>query len=225
MGKYIDLTGQKFGRLTVLGIYKRATHGKTFTWKCKCDCGNETFVSGNHLKSKSGAKSCGCLKKQKCSENGMKNFKHGMGRTPLYETWTSMKKRCKNPENLNYINYGGRGITVCEEWEDFTTFYNWAISNGYVHGLTLDRIDNNKGYSPDNCRWTTMKNQARNRRNNRFITYKGETKTVAEWAESIGMKRDTLETRLINNWSIERALETPVRKRKAPTKYEDNAEA
>jgi hypothetical protein len=123
-----------------------------------------------------------------------------------------MKDRCRYKTNDNYERYGGRGIRVCEEWlADYINFYNWAINNGYKEGLTLDRIDSNKNYEPDNCRWATYKEQANNTRRNNFITYNGETHTLTEWAEKLGIKRSTLNTRIHRqHWDIEKALTTPL---------------
>ena len=138
------------------------------------------------------------------------NYKHGLSKTPLFRTWSNAKSRCYDENSKPFKDYGGRGITVCAEWRnDFHAFYDWAMESGYKRGLTLDRIDNDKGYSPDNCRWSTVKEQANNRRSCRKIEFCGETKTISEWAESIGVRRDTLERRFLNGWSVEKALTTP----------------
>ena len=143
------------------------------------------------------------------------NFKHGLTNTHLFRTWSNAKSRCEDVNSIPFKDYGGRGIVVCEEWrKDFLAFYEWAIANGYKKGLTLDRIDNNKGYSPENCRWTTMKEQSNNRRNNVYLVFNGEEKTVSQWAESIGISRETLYKRLNHGWSVEKTLGTPARKYK-----------
>lgn len=122
--------------------------------------------------------------------------------------WHSMIGRCTNPERPQYHNYGGRGISVCERWSrSFESFYDWSIENDYEIGLSIDRIDNDKGYSPDNCRWVTMKEQNNNTRSNRIITFEGKTQTMAEWADEVGIKYACLEARINRlGWSLERAL-------------------
>ena len=143
------------------------------------------------------------------------NYKHGLTKTNLYRTWSNAKSRCQDVNSQSYKHYGGRGIKVCDEWRDnFQAFYDWAMANGYKEGLTLDRIDNNKGYSPKNCRWTSVKEQSNNRRSNRYLVFRGERKTISQWADTIGVNQETLYKRLVHGWSIERALSTPTRKRK-----------
>lgn len=160
MSKVRDLTGQRFGRLIVIGdgIHKNWVH----KWECKCDCGNVVFVATAHLTG-GHTKSCGCLQK----ENTLKaSFVHGKSKERIHKEWRGILHRCKNPSASHYENYGGRGITVCEEWKGengFVNFYNWSMENGYSDKLTLDRIDNDKGYSPDNCRWVTHMENCRNR--------------------------------------------------------------
>lgn len=145
------------------------------------------------------------LEKQKqCQE------KHGLCHTRLYSIYTSMKSRCYYKRNKEYKNYGARGIVICEEWlNSFEAFYSWAMNNGYKDNLTIDRINVNGNYEPNNCRWVTMKIQNNNRRNNHYITYNNETHTVAEWASIKNISSDTIFKRLRNNWSIEKALNTP----------------
>ena len=142
------------------------------------------------------------------------NYKHGLYKNRLYSIWSNMKSRCYCETYYLYKDYGARGITVCEEWKtDFTKFYDWAMKNGYQENLSIDRIDNNKGYLPDNCRWVTMKTQNRNRRNNHLITYNNKTQCVMDWANELGIKRQTIEKRLKLGWNEVDALTTPVRKR------------
>lgn len=163
MGKLVDIIGQRFGRLTVIARQGRDNHYQA-TWLCLCDCGKECVCRGHDLR-RGRTKSCGCL----CIDDAKIRFiTHGKRRTRLYEVWYGMKMRCYNPKNSHYHRYGGRGITVCDEWlNDFQAFYNWAMANGYNENApygqcTIDRIDNNKGYSPDNCRWVDMKVQRQN---------------------------------------------------------------
>lgn len=163
MSKVNDLTGKKFGRLTVI---KRCGSNKNrrALWLCQCDCGNTKIILGNSLLSKS-TLSCGCYNKEH-SKNI--HTKHSLSYTKLYKVWGGMKTRCYNPNFMYYCNYGGRGIAICKEWkDDFSNFYKWAISNGYREGLTIDRINNDGNYEPSNCRWITRAEQNRNQRKTR----------------------------------------------------------
>lgn len=202
MPKLIDLTGQRFGRLVVIERADNSADGRA-RWLCRCDCGQSKTVLGEHLK-KGRTKSCGCAK----SESSSKRFKkHGGRNSKLYRIWSNMKDRCNNPDCKVYSDYGERGIKVCKEWiDDFSAFQKWALANGYKEGLTIDRKDNDKGYSPDNCRWTDRKIQGNNKRNCRYITYKGQRKTVAEWSDITGIPHDTLLYRLNHGWETERIL-------------------
>ena len=196
--KLIDLTGKKFNRLTV-----KKYVGKS-KWLCLCECGNETIVHRDKLIR--GQKSCGCYNREKASET-MKKLakerftKHGLCTSDIYLRWQAMKRRCKTE------HYEKRKINVCGQWKNFEIFYVWAINNGYKKELTLDRIDNNKGYSPDNCRWTSMKVQTNNTSRNKLITYKNETHTLSEWAALIGIKYPTLAGRLNRKkWTVEKTF-------------------
>lgn len=160
LGKYKNLTGQKFGRLTVIGKGSKTKSGK-ITWKCKCDCGNMVCVVTQHLKS-GHSLSCGCFNKQRIKEHFTT---HGATHTRLYSIWKSMKTRCYNNKSKAYPYYGGKGISVCEEWKNsFQAFQEWALNNGYSDDLTLDRIDSDLGYNPYNCRWATWHEQRINQK-------------------------------------------------------------
>lgn len=205
MRKPIDLTGQQLGRLTVIeraGSDKR----RNALWVCQCECGDKVIARACDLKS-GHTTSCGCFKRERQLASATK---HGGKKTRLYHIWEGMKSRCLNRAERSYKDYGGRGITVCEEWaQSFGAFRDWALANGYRDDLTIDRIDNDGNYCPENCHWATKKEQGNNRRSNRKITHNGETHTLTQWAELIGIKRETLSQRLRNGWSVERALAEP----------------
>lgn len=200
--KLIDLTGQKFGRLTV--IERTVSTNKNVKWLC--ECGNEVSVFGIDLKSGK-TQSCGCIHSEQLAE---RNYKHGLSDTRQMRIWRGIKDRCYNIKNEAYPDYGGRGIIVCNEWlNDFQTFYDWAMQNGYADNLTIDRIDVNGNYEPCNCRWATRKEQNNNTRSNRYITFNGETHTMAEWAKIKSISYGALRQRLYRGWNIEKALNTP----------------
>ena len=160
MGKINNLTGKRFGRLKVIKYYGSNKNGRAL-WLCQCDCGNTKVVLGNSLLSKL-TFSCGCYNKEYSKEL---HSKHNMSSSKLYKVWGGMKTRCYNKNFIYYCNYGGRGIKVCDEWKnDFSKFYKWAINNGYKEGLTIDRINNDGNYEPNNCRWVTRAEQNRNKR-------------------------------------------------------------
>jgi hypothetical protein len=176
-----DLTGKRFGRLSVIGIDDRGI--KRTYYYCKCDCGNVKSIRSDGLTS-GAVTSCGCRKLEQDTINLTANHKHKMSGTRIYSIWQGMKGRCYNPHYAMYERYGGRGINVCNEWKnDFSAFYEWAVQNGYSDDLTIDRIDNNKGYSPDNCRWADQETQSRNRSSNINVKIGNSTRTLTEWCE------------------------------------------
>ena len=189
-----DLSGCRFGRLTVIKRdidYISPRGQKNTKWICQCDCGNVVSVIGQGLKS-SKTRSCGCLEKDHPNHRT-----HGETTTRLHREWALMKRRCGNPNSKEYEHYGGRGITVCDEWcASYESFRNWALSHGYTDELTIDRIDNTKGYSPENCRWATRIEQANNKTTNVFYEYNGKSQTIAEWAREYNLTYPTLYIRL-----------------------------
>lgn len=194
MGKLLDLTGQKYNRLTVI---ERAPdffdkNGKRKTkWLCKCDCGKHVSVATHDLRS-GHTSSCGCYQRERTSEAGKK---HGLKHTAIYKKWLAIKDRCFNSRNKRFHCYGGRGITVCEEWKnDFQAFYNYVsmLPHFGEKGYSLDRIDNNGNYEPNNVRWATETEQARNKSNTLYIEHNEERKTISEWSQITGIKYATL---------------------------------
>lgn len=213
MGKMIDLTGQRFGRWTVI---KYAGYKNGVMWRCKCDCGSEKDIRSDHLRYGKST-SCGCFKAEvTAKENGKKIEKHGMWNTRLYHIWQRMKQRCSPSCPKHEIhNYYNKGIRVCSEWEhSFDVFMKWALENGYSESLSIDRIDGTKNYEPGNCRWATAKEQTNNRWNTYMITYNGQTKALTDWAELLGIKANTLSTRIKRGMSVEEAFTKPVNKKR-----------
>lgn len=174
-------------------------------WLCQCECGNQVTVFGDNLK-KGASHSCGCLRVDVLHD--LKST-HGESNTKLYGVWLSMKRRCDLPTSTYYKDYGARGIRVCEEWQqNYESFRDWSCANGYAEGLTIDRIDNNKDYSPDNCRWVDRVVQANNRRSNHPITWNGETHNITEWSRILGRNPKTVFSRIYSGDSVEQALRT-----------------
>lgn len=213
VGKSIDLCGKRFGRLLVVEKTSKRDHAGGIMWLCKCKCGNYTYVSSHSLKT-GHCKSCGCYKIDVNRNQASTLFtKHGMRYTRLYNIWCSMKRRCFSPIASCYKNYGGRGITMCEEWNnDFMNFYTWAIENGYQDKLTIDRIDVNGNYCPENCRWLTWSEQANNKTNNHFVVYNNKRMTIKQLSVETGVKYSLLRSRIYKGWNIYDAINKPPRK-------------
>lgn len=182
---YVDLTGEKYGRFTVLERVGTDKHGRP-TWKCECECGNIKIISSRELRS-GNTKSCGCLRRDLVT-NG--NVTHGKSKTRIYKIWAKMLERTVCETCKEYAAYGAVGIGVCDRWRNFEAFYE-DMKDGYADDLSIDRIDNSKGYSADNCRWATDKQQANNKTNNVRIELDGVTKTIAEWSEVFGINSST----------------------------------
>lgn len=194
MPKRMNLVGQKFNMLTVLEFYD-VQNGMS-RWLCQCDCGKILPVYGRHLKS-GNTMSCGCYHK---AHNKEYNYKHGESGTRLYNIWGHMKSRCNNPNKKTYRWYGGKGIKVCDQWKDFTNFREWALNNGYKENLTIDRIDSNKNYCPENCQWLTMKeNNDKDRRRYAGIAFnsngeKEEFNSLKEFAQRHNYRVSSVQT-------------------------------
>lgn len=209
--KQLNLTGKRFGKLVVIKTAGKTKNG-AYLWQCKCDCGNEIIANVGNLKN-GHTKSCGCLRVDRCKTNFTK---HGLEHTRLYGIWSDMRLRCYDEKNIAYHRYGGRGITICDEWKnDVKAFYDWATANGYKDSLTIDRINNDGNYCPENCRWATVKEQASNRRSNILVTHNGKTQTMKKWANEVGTPYKVVWARMQKlGWSAERALTEPVKKGK-----------
>lgn len=203
-----DISGQRFGRLTVLERdFDRPSKAGAY-WICKCECGNRTSVRTGPLVDGQST-SCGCYARELTRA---RSHSHGMEGTSSYQLWDGMLRRCLNPNHAAYPNYGGRGIGVCQRWMSFENFY--SDMGDRPEGMSLDRVDNDKGYSLENCRWASHKQQCRNTRFNRLESAFGETKPLVEWVEQFGMSYHLVHLRLRRGWSVERALLTQPAKRK-----------
>jgi hypothetical protein len=199
-----DMVGRVFGRWTVIDLAEGRSSIGYLLWLCKCKCGSIRIVCGNNLRS-GNSKSCGCIKSEIVTQ---RNYKHGLTYTAEYGAWSGLRSRCAN---LNDDSYGGRGIKVCKRWNSFEKFYaDMGPKPSPQH--TIERVNNRGNYEPSNCVWATAKVQANNKRNVPRFSYKGQTKSVAEWAAQIGIHPETLRSRLVMGWSLERALTTRPRK-------------
>lgn len=198
--------GTRFGRVTVLHeVAQRRNHERYFL--CECDCGTVWEVALGTLTGGE-TKSCGCLRRERFVS---RLESHGQSRMPLYSVWRAMRQRCQNAANPVYEHYGGRGIRVCDEWQGFAAFSDWAMTNGYRAGLTIERIDNDGNYEPSNCTWIPQSQQSNNTRRNRILTFRGKTMNLAEWADRLGINPATLGGRISRGWGIEATLTIPVR--------------
>lgn len=199
MGKAIDITGARSGRLVAVRyVYTDKKKGNCRIWDCKCDCGETCLVPASMI-SCGRQESCGCAKLEASSRNIVAySTKHGLHKHPLYIKWKGMRRRCFTKTDSAYPRYGGKGITICDEWMEFSVFFDWCLSNGWKPGLTIDRIDNDKGYSPDNCRFATGTEQVRNRKKTVYLEYEGEKKPLTEWCEMFGLNKKTVYNRFHN---------------------------
>ncbi len=219
--KEYQLAGQRFGRLQV--IEKAYNKNRNTYWKCVCDCGNVVVKRGVSLK-RGETKSCGCYNRDLTIARN-KSWAYKMPQDKrLYGIYYGMRTRCYNKTDSSYRSYGARGITVCDEWlEDFYAFQDWAFSNGYREDLSIDRIDNNGNYSPENCRWADNKTQANNRRTTHFLTIDGETHSASQWARMVGVDRSVIYGRLKHGWSDKDAVFTPLMTQFSSTKRRKEA--
>lgn len=208
MAKKLEIKqGDKFGKWTILEEVapKIISNKPRRVFKCKCECGNIGEVQLACLRN-GHSTSCGCVQKRKVSET---MFKHGLSdKHPLYSIWKNMKKRCNNPKASEYENYGGRGISVCENWSNkFQDFYNWAITNGWSEDLTIDRIDNDGNYCPENCRWSTFKTQMNNMTKNHYVQYNDSLYTLSTLAEHLNIPYNVVRYRISNcKWNVEKLI-------------------
>lgn len=185
--KPFDLTNHTFGKL--IAVRSERTSNGQYGWLCQCECGNTIIARTTDL-TRGHTKSCGCTRT------------HGLSKTPLYDAWYNIVRRCCIKSSKDYDRYGGRGITICDEWKDYSKFYEWAIANGYEEGLTIDRINNKEGYNPSNCRFVTMKVQERNKRNNIHIVHNGESMLLIEFAERFAIPYTTVYWRYKHNRNL-----------------------
>lgn len=201
MNNLRDLIGKKFGKLTIIKRVENDKNDRT-QYLCKCDCGKEKIIRGSSITS-GNTRSCGCLSGRKKTQE--------LYNTRIYKIWSNIKSRCTNPNYKRFQDYGGRGISVCKDWNKFDNFKDWAMSNGYADNLTIDRIDNNGNYEPNNCRWVTQKINSHNKRNNLYFTHQNKTQCLKEWAEELNIDYILLYNRIIKRkWNFEKAIITPI---------------
>lgn len=207
-----DLIGKTFNRLTV--IQYQNINNKSY-WNCICSCGNHKLIY--HTKLITGhTRSCGCLKSDSLKQIAST---HGLSRHPLYSVYTDIKTRCYNENDKQFKDYGGRGIKVCDEWlNDFATFHDWCLSNGYAKELQIDRKNNDGNYEPDNCRFVTRSENCNNKRNNKVLYFNNKSLTIAQWAKELKLDRRIIEHRIKRGWSVENTLTRP------PKSYQINTQ-
>ena len=209
-GRFVDIAGMTFGQWTAI------SYAGNSKWLCRCTCGKEAVVVGATLRNGTSTRcrSCARSENNRTTKIGNKNnVTHGKSKTRLYHIWCGMISRCRNPNDTGYDNYGGRGIHVCADWQsDFCAFEKWAIASGYTDELSIDRINVDGDYEPDNCRWATVDEQSNDKTTNRFLEFRGERKTLSQWAKVTGIPQRTIRGRIDNyGWPVELALTTPVR--------------
>lgn len=203
---FIDMTGQRIGRLTVVQRAPQNDAKGTAMWICVCDCGETRTLRGAVLRSGKTV-SCGCY-------NRDRQTSHGGSKTRLYQIWINMRRRCTDQREKDYPRYGGRGITICPEWSaSFETFRDWALANGYRNDLTLERRNNDGPYSPENCKWATLQEQANNRRDNVTVTVNGKTHTLAEWERILGIRYGALRDLKSDGKNLKMVIETAIPER------------
>lgn len=203
MGRRINLTGMKFGRLAVLHISERRDSNGNVHWVCRCDCGAEKEVSSRSLRT-GDTQSCGCYFLEVAEQKGRSKKMHGKTGTRTHNIWMNMRYRCENPNDPKFKDYGGRGIKVCSRWQSFDAFI--ADMGECPHGMTIERENVNGDYEPGNCVWASQKTQQNNRRNNVRIEFMGHNLTLAQWEDRTGIKQDTIRTRLQRGWPVTAAL-------------------
>jgi hypothetical protein len=202
--------GNRYGRLTVITEVDKIRGARSF--KCECDCGNKEYiVTGCDLRS-GRVNSCGCYKSEKITKE---NTTHGLKQHRIYKIYYNMIARCYNDKTSHFKDYGGRGITICDEWlgeSGFVNFYDWSMKNGYSNDLSIDRIEVNGNYEPNNCRWATNEEQANNKRKTIYIEINGETKTLKQWCEFYNLNYNSVRYRIKSGWNKTLALTTPIKR-------------
>lgn len=211
-GRAVDITGGKFGMLTALRDVGSRNNRRRWLFQCDCGaCVERDAITVRNIARKGGKPNCGCALSEIRAGNGRLGRTHGLSTHRLYDVHRQMLRRCENPNSKDYPLYGARGISVCDEWQDIHAFFDWALASGYEQGLTIERIDNDKGYSPDNCTWIPNERQAHNTRRLLLITHNGITDYASSWARRTGLPIRTIISRKRYGWDDARTIETPVR--------------